>query len=128
MPLSGKRGNNLGILPTEWIEKVVAILDTGKAGTRAVTNTARLDWMTLFPDSFSFEIYSVISSILKLGAITDARKVETMNEPGEVYEFLFVYRSRRMYSKVNLCEGKVSVLVYSAHLQRLGNIEEGRFA
>ena len=118
----------MGILPTEWIEKVVAILDTGKAGTRAVTNTARLDWMTLFPDSFSFEIYSVISSILKLGAITAARKVETMNEPGEVYEFLFVYRSRRMYSKVNLCEGKVSVLVYSAHLQRLGNIEEGRFA
>ena len=34
----------MGILPTEWIEKVVAILDAGKAGTRAVTNTARLDW------------------------------------------------------------------------------------
>lgn len=116
------------VLPKDWIEKVVAILDAGRAGTRAVTNTARLDWMALFPDSFSFEIYSVISSILKLGAITDIRKVETMNEPGEVYEFLFVYRSRRMYSKVNLCEGKVSVLVYSAHLQGLGNIEDGRFA
>lgn len=116
------------VLPKEWIEKVAAILDAGRAGTRAITNTARLDWMALFPDSFSFEIYSVISSILKLGAITDIRKVEAMNEPGEVYEFLFVYRSRRMYSKVNLCEGKVSVLVYSAHLQRLGNIEDGRFA
>ena len=69
-----------------------------------------------------------MSSILKLGAITDARKVEGMSEPGEVYEFLFVNRSRRMYSKVNLCEGKVSVLVYSAHLQRLENIEEGRFS
>lgn len=117
----------MGMMPTDWIEKVVAILDAGRAGTRAITNTARLDWMALFPDSFSFEIYSVISSILKLGAITDARKVEGMNEPGEVYEFLFVYRSRRMYSKVNLCEGKVSVLVYSAYLQRLGNIKDGRF-
>ena len=116
------------VLPKDWIEKVVAILDAGRAGTRAVTYSVRLYWMALFPDSFSFEIYSVISSILKLGAITDIRKVETMNEPGEVYEFLFVYRSRRMYSKVNLCEGKVSVLVYSAHLQRLGNIEDGRFA
>ena len=73
-------------------------------------------------------LYTVISSILKLGVITDARKVETMDEPGEVYEFLFVYRSRRMYSKVNLCDGKVSVLVYSAHLQRFGNIQDGRFA
>ena len=117
----------MGTLPTEWIERVVAILDAGSAGTRAITNTARLDWMALFPDSFSFEIYSVISSILKLGAITDARRIMTMNEPGEVYEFLFVYRSRRMYSKVNLSEGKVSVLVYSAHLQRFGNIQDGRF-
>ena len=117
----------MDLLPKEWTEKVVAILDAGRTGARAITNTARIDWMALFPDSFSFEIYSVISSILKLGAITDARKVETMSEPGEMYELLFVYRSRRMYSKVNLCEGKVSVLVYSAHLQRLGNIEEGRF-
>lgn len=50
-----------------------------------------------------------------------------MDEPGEVYEFLFVHVQRRMYAKVNLCEGKVSVLVYSAHLQRLGNVEEGMF-
>ena len=106
---------------------MTAILDAGAKGTRSITNTARRDWMDLFPDSFSFEIYSVISSILKLGAITDARKVLTMNEPGEVYEFLFVYRSRRMYSKVNLQEGKVSVLVYSSHLQRYGNIIDGRF-
>ena len=118
----------MALMPTEWVERVVAILDAGRAGTRAVTSTARLDWMALFPDSFSFEIYTVISSILKLGAITDARKVEMMDEPGEVYEFLFVYRSRRMYSKVNLCDGKVSVLVYSAHLQRFGNIQDGRFA
>ena len=118
----------MALIPTEWVDRVVAILDAGRAGTRAITNTARLDWMALFPDSFSFEIYSVISSILKLGAITDARAVVSMNEPGEVYEFLFVYRSQRMYSKVNLCEGKVSVLVYSAHLQRLGNLQDGRFS
>ena len=59
-------------IPTEWVDRVVAILDAGRAGTRAITNTARFDWMALFPDSFSLEIYSVISSILKLGAITDA--------------------------------------------------------
>ena len=47
----------MGILPTEWIEKVVAILDAGRAGTRAITNTARLDWMALFPDSSKDEVY-----------------------------------------------------------------------
>jgi len=67
-------------LPREWVERVTAILDAGKAGTRALTNTARIDWMSLFPESFSFEIYSVISKVLKGGTITDARKVETMNE------------------------------------------------
>lgn len=115
-------------MPREWVERVTAILDAGKVGTRALTNTARIDWMALFPESFSFEIYSVISKVLKDGAVTDARKVETMNEPGEVYEFLFAHGGRRMYSKVNLCKGKVLVLVYSAHLQRLGNIQDGRFA
>lgn len=117
----------MNALPREWVERVTAILDAGRAGTRALTSTARIDWMALFPASFSFEVYSVISRVLKDGAVTDARKVETMNEPGEVYEFLFVHEGRRMYSKVNLCEGKVSVLVYSAHLQRLGNIQDGRF-
>lgn len=117
----------MNTLPKEWVEKVTAILDAGRAGTRVLTNTARIDWMALFPASFSFEIYSVISRVLKDGLVTDARKVDTMNEPGEVYEFLFVYEKRRMYSKVNLCDGKVSVIVYSAHLQRLGNIQDGRF-
>ena len=83
-------------LPQEWIEKVTAILDAGRAGTRAITNTARVDWMVLFPASFSFEVYSVISKVLKSNAVTDARKVETMKEPGEVYEFLFVHDGRRM--------------------------------
>ncbi len=103
------------------------ILKAGKAHTRAMTNTARLDWMTLFPESFSFEIYSVLAGILARNATTDARQVLTMAEPGEVYEFLFVHSGRRMYAKVNLCDGHVSVLVYSAHLQRLGNIRNGRF-
>jgi len=57
MPLNGKRGRNLDLLPTERVEKVVAILDVGRAGTRAITR-----------------------------------------------------------------------FVYSAHLQRLGDIEDGRFA
>lgn len=117
----------MSAIPKDWRDRVVAILEAGRAGTRAITNTARIDWMALFPESFSFEIYSVIAKVLKADEVTDARKVETMDEPGEVYEFLFVHMQRRMYAKVNLCEGKVSVLVYSAHLQRLGNVEEGRF-
>ena len=117
----------MSAIPKDWRDRVVAILEAGRAGTRAVTNTARIDWMALFPESFSFEIYSVIAKVLKADEVTDARKVETMDEPGEVYEFLFVHMQRRMYAKVNLCEGKVLVLVYSAHLQRLGNVEEGRF-
>ena len=118
----------MGTLPREWVARVTAILDAGKAGTRALTNTARIDWMALFPASFSFEIYSVISRVLKDGAVTDSRKVETMDEPGETWEFLFPHGGRRMYSKINLCKGQVRVLVYSAHLQRLGNVKDGRFA
>ena len=51
----------------------MAILEAGWAGTRAITNTARIDWMALFPESFSFEIYSVIAKVLKADEVTDAR-------------------------------------------------------
>ena len=37
-------------IPTEWIDRVVAILDAGRAGTRAITNTARLDGMKNLQD------------------------------------------------------------------------------
>jgi len=117
----------MDVIPSEWVQQVVAILNAGKAHTRAMTNTARLDWMSLFPESYSFEIYTVLARVLTDGSITDARRVDGMAEPGVVYEFLFLYSGRRMYAKVNLCEGRVSVLVYSAHLQRLGNIKDGRF-
>ena len=31
----------MNVLPGEWIERVTAILDAGRAGTRAITKTAR---------------------------------------------------------------------------------------
>lgn len=117
----------MNTLPQEWSDRVVSILETKNPGTYSITQTARLDWLTLFPDAFSFEMLGVLATILRLGAITDFRKVETMLEQGETYEFLFIYQGNRMYSKINLCDGKVKVIVYSAHLQRLGNIKEGKF-
>ena len=118
----------MSLIPHEWCDVVVSILENGSPNTRFVTTTARMDWMALFPESFSFEIYKVLSHILKMGSYTDARRVDTMDEPGDVYEFLFVYRTQHMYSKINLCKGKVSVLVYSAHAQRKSNIKKGRFS
>lgn len=112
-------------IPRDWCDTVATILELGRAGTRFVTSTARMDWMTLFPEKFSFDLYKVLAEILRLGSYTDARKIDTMSEPGDVYEFLFMYEGRRMYSKINLCKGKVMVLVYSAHLQRKGNIKKG---
>ena len=117
----------MSTLPQEWTESVATILESRKSGTYRITQTARLDWLTLFPNTFSFEMLEVLAKILRLGATTDCRKVETMSERGDTYEFLFVYQGKRMYSKINLCEGKVDVIIYSAHLQRLGNIEEGKF-
>ena len=114
-------------IPKSWIDRVVNILDSTSTSARTMRNSVRVDWLLLYPESYPFEVYKLISKVLKGDTITDAREVKTMAEPGETYEFLFPYDGRRMYSKVNLLDGKVSVLVYSAHEQRLGNKMEGKF-
>jgi hypothetical protein len=43
------------------------------------------------------------------------RRITTMAEPGEVYEFLFYFENRKLYGKINLLKGGHQILIYSSH-------------
>lgn len=117
----------MDVIPQEWIDKVTAFLDKRSAASCIVTNTALEEWSLLFPDVFLSDLYDVLSAVLKNRSYTDSRLVKKMDEPGEVYEFMFPRAGKRLYSKINLCKGQLQIIVYSAHNQRLGNIRDGRF-
>lgn len=49
------------------------------------------------------------------------RKIEGMDEKGEVYAFWFYFEGRKLYGKINLLPGRDKILIYSSHLPRKGD-------
>lgn len=126
--ISPRSRNGTGKIPADWLAKVCAILKERVAGTYAITRRARQDFEELFRELFAEEMLEVLYKVLSAGRYTDARKVFGMKPAGEAYEFLFTFRERRMYGKINLIDGKVLVHVISIHLQQKGDVEHGRFS
>ena len=43
-----------------------------------------------------------------------------MEEPGETYAFIFLYRNLAVYAKINLTVSEQVVIIYSAHCPAYG--------
>lgn len=114
-------------IPCEWVRIVCDILDARMRGTYRITIRARNDFEALFPDLFSEEMLGIMADVLRNCKYTDFRNVVGFDPEGDAYEFLFPYRSRRMYGKINLKDNTVFVEVVSAHLQQKDDIQNGRF-
>jgi len=68
----------------------------------------------MFPDDFDCDLRDALAAAVDDSALK-GRKVVTMEEPGEVYEFIFSHDRRKVYSKICLQEPDLVVIVYSAH-------------
>jgi len=93
---------------------VQAVLATEDRSKIIVRQRALLDWSALFPSSFPSELPSAIHDALD-DADLIGNQVFTMQEPGEVYEFIFAHANKPVYAKVNLCPDGTVVIIYSAH-------------
>lgn len=68
----------------------------------------------MFPGAFDLELRDALAAAVSDPALT-GREVLTMEEPGEVYEFIFWHDGRKVYSKICLQKSDLVVIVYSAH-------------
>lgn len=101
-------------IPTQWKEKVRSILDSGNRKQIIVRQRATTDWSDLFPEHFSHDLFIALSDALSEAELV-GRLVANMDEPGEVYEFIFTFSNRSVYSKINLCPDGTVIIIYSAH-------------
>lgn len=107
-------------LPTPWRRDVIAILRREK-GLRDVVQRAAADWRKLDATHTTAGLYEVLAEALELQEYTAAKRVEGMVPEGEVFSFVFPYRlptsgaNLKLFAKINLREGRLAVIVYSAH-------------
>lgn len=101
-------------IPADWRKCVCDILRTRDGSRIRIVNRAKHEWDAAFPMSFAFDLYNALLDALEVEGVT-GKRVTGMLPPGEVWAFWFVHEGQRLYGKVNLLEGKLSIMVYSAH-------------
>ena len=101
-------------IPLVWREAVCAILESHDCRRIAVVKRAQDEWFAAFPDAFPYELYNALADALT-GELVMGKRVLGMFPPGEVYAFWFFFRGQRLYGKINLVDGGLEIVVYSAH-------------
>jgi len=102
------------LIPSHWRTKVCTILDSNDRKHIILRHRAQKDWSDLFPNLFAGDLLIALSEALEQSDLV-GNKIAGMDEPGEVYEFIFTCHSRHIYSKVNLCPDGTMIIIYSAH-------------
>ena len=97
-----------------WREAVCAILESHDCRRIAVVKRAQDEWFAAFPDAFPYELHNALADALT-GELVMGKRVVGMFPPGEVYAFWFFFRGQRLYGKINLVDGGLEIVVYSAH-------------
>ena len=101
-------------IPSQWKQKVRSILSSGDRKRIIIRQRALLNWSDLFPDLYPGDLLIALSDALEESDLL-GNQIADMDESGEVYEFIFTYSSRAIYSKINLCPDGTMVIIYSAH-------------
>lgn len=108
-------------IPDEWIHTVVRLLREGPGYKIHYKQQARLDWENTFPAATGYDLYEAMASALLWDRA--GNRVQGMRPLiGETYEFWFYYDNCRLYGKINLLPSRDSILIYSAHIPRKGDI------
>src|SRR5260221_4895933 len=97
-------------IPEGW-RNIVAQILRRQRGTVLIRRRARQDWSDMFPGAFDFELNEALAAAVDNRTLT-GRKVFDMEEPGEVYEFIFWHDRRKVYAKICLQQSDLVVIVY----------------
>ncbi|NJK91828.1 MAG: hypothetical protein HC904_08395 [Blastochloris sp.] len=107
-------------IPEDWLKAVCSILATRDYQKIIIRLRARNDFQALFPGAMDFELVDAFVQALQAPGISGSL-VESMSEPGIVYEFIFVRENLPIYGKINLSSEGTVVIIYSAHRPLKGN-------
>ncbi len=101
-------------IPEWWRNDVVRILKAGEAESIDWTIPASQRWDADSGGAWPYEALDAISQALQN---PDIQGNETTSMSGQIatYEFLFNFQQQTMYGKIALMEGKVAILILSAH-------------
>lgn len=92
---------------------MVRLLRHGVESQVLIRRRARQDWSDLFSDEFDWNLREAMAEALSARSVSGKR--QWMDEPGETYAFIFTYRDRKVYGKINLTDPDCLVIIYSAH-------------
>lgn len=107
-------------IPEEWKRAVVEILKEGHSDRVEVRLRAVLDFQSLFPGAFTYEIYDAFIEALSVADV-EGRRVHGMKPDGETYELIFRHRKMDLYGKLCLTTDGRVVVIFSAHTPLKGD-------
>lgn len=99
-----------------WRKSVVRILRTNDPNCVIWRFRARSDAGILFPTLLTGQLDDALASVIDSRTYICARKIESMNEAGTVYELLFRPNKITLYSKINLMPDGRIIIIYSFHI------------
>lgn len=102
-------------IPEAWRKDVIRILRSDEPRLIEWTFPARQRWESdTYGNAQEFDAYDAMIAALQRDDIAGN---ETTTYPGQVatYEFLFPFRRDLMYGKIALREGRLRILILSAH-------------
>lgn len=106
-------------IPEHWIKTVMQILDTGGIDREIqVTVRARQNWEET-TNLWGFDLVDAIKSALTSRGT--GKFIEAMHGDGETYAFWIFNKKQKLYAKLCLLKGRVSVRIISAHLPNNGD-------
>lgn len=101
-------------IPQTWINSVVQICRSGSVHREIlVTRRAMQDWEATTM-GWPHDLVDAIQEALNCTGVC-GNLIETMEDPGETYEFWIYHKSRKLYAKVCLLQGRVKIKIISAH-------------
>jgi len=101
-------------VPESWKQRVREILQAGDIKQIIVTARAGIEWSAMFPQLYNCDLWDALAEALKNPDLR-GRRVIDMEESGEIYAFIFIFKRKDIYTKINLRpDGKI-IIIYSAH-------------
>ena len=101
-------------VPEPWKRKVREILQTGDLDRITMTLRAQTEWSAMFPKLYHYVLWDAIAEALKDPSL-GGRWIDDMQETGETYAFIFQFKGKEVYTKINLRPDGRIIIIYSAH-------------
>ena len=101
------------LIPEEWRQLVIPVLDSCDQNRIEWTIRARNDWELI--GMWDYEAYDALKAALSDDSIR-GWEVQGMRSVESAYEFFFHFNEQKLYGKIGLKDDRISIKIISTHL------------